>query len=187
MEKMRLIPKGRLILLESWGSRALLLPADLLSKAQGIGAAPAHRLSAEREFAEIPCKVRTSQGEVFEKCLLTFRTDPPLDSSQEKIRLFSDIIDIEPSEFALSLEVRKACALSVQGRGGRALTFVESPIGKKLALNWIVNFLDEKAMAGPQLHLASKDPPQRLGRMPVVNEDPSSITFFIGDWDRRLF
>jgi hypothetical protein len=185
-EKMSIVPGDKLSPLAKWGSMPQVLPPPLWEKAKAIGATPAHLLSTEKEFSEIPCRVMTQDGELIEKSVLSFHTAPPLEPYQEKIRFFTEIVDIEPSEFALSPAIRETCAKSIQGRGGKALTFVESSKGKMFALNWVVNFMDIKGVRGRDVRLSPPDPGRRLGRIPVVVEEPSKITFFIGDWEKRL-
>ena len=185
-EKMSMVPRDKLPMLEKWGSMPQVLPPQLWDKAKAIGATPAHVLSTENEFSEIPCKVRTQNGELIEKSILSFHTAPPLEPYQEKIHFFTDIVDIEPSDFALPLEIREACAKSAQGRGGRAMTFVESAQGKVFALNWVVNFLEWKGVRGGDIRLCPPDAGRRLGRTPVVEEKTAEITFFIGDWAKGL-
>ena len=78
-EMISLVPDGKLSLLEKWGETPLSLPPELLEKARAIGATPAHQLSGEKNYAEIPCRVLTRQGVWIDKVLLVFKVSPPLE------------------------------------------------------------------------------------------------------------
>jgi len=185
-EKMTLVPEEKRDLLEEWSSSPLYLSPELWAKAKAIGATPAHVFSGDKTFAEVPCRVQTRQGEMLDKSLLTFKTVPPLEPYQKKIRLLKDVADILPSDFALPAPVRAASCRSQQEKIGRAPTWVESPEGRRFCLNWTVNFFDSKGFQGKGMRLASPQSPKRKGRVAVLNEPMDDITFFIGDWSEKV-
>lgn len=187
-ETLTLIPRDKLLLLEKWNSAPSVLPPQLLEKAQGIGATPAHELSGVTDYAEIPCKVRTLQGEVLDKCLITFRSTPPLENSTRPPRFLSEIVDLSPSDDALPHLVRLESARSKQDKPGRAPTWVVAK-GRPFLLNWVVNFLDRKGHLGKDIRLAPKGSKHPKGRVLSCSE-PEDLTVFIGDWTydlRKLF
>ncbi len=185
-ETIVLIPRDRAALVAEWGSGPISLPVHLWEKAKVIGATAAHSVSGEKEFAEIPCEVHTRQGERIDKCLLTFKTAPPLASYQIRVRLMKDVVDIFPSRFALPKEVRTASGFSNPAPMGRAATWVESADGKRFCLNWVVNFFDRSKYQGEEIRLMKKNKVTPKGRNIWVEEPTKKITFFIGDWDEKV-
>jgi hypothetical protein len=185
-EMMSLVPEDRRSLLEEWGSTPLNLSPELMEKAGEIGATPAHQLSGEKNYAEVPCKVLTRQGEWMDKCLLAFKSSPPLEDYPLPSRLLKDVADIQPSDYALPLEIRSASSLSVQDKLGRATTLVESAESRRFQLNWTVNFFDREGIPGKDLRLAVGKPKRAKGRVPLAAEPLEQITFFFGDWSENL-
>ncbi|HEY5040024.1 MAG TPA: hypothetical protein VIJ93_13230, partial [bacterium] len=146
--------------------------------------------SGEKDYAEVPCKVLTRQGEWIDKCLISFKATPPLTTYENHVRFISDVSDIQPSDYALPVAVRTASSQSKEARMGRAPTYIETPEGRSLCLNWTVNFLDHKGLKGKDVALARENSKLRKGRMTIVNEPIEMITFFMGDWTesaRELF
>lgn len=132
-EMMILVPDGKMALLEEWGASLMQLPLGLIEKAREIGATPAHQLSGEKNYAEVPCQALTSRGAWIDKCLLCFKATPPFETYSKHALLIKDITDIRPSDYALPLEVRIATCKSAQGRPGRALTRVVSTGGRSFS------------------------------------------------------
>lgn len=188
-EIMSAVPPERFELLLRWGSAPLSLSPVLLDKISLIGATPAHTLSAEKNYAEVPCRVRTAQGGWIDRCLVVFKAPPPLETFYKKVHLASDIADIEPSEFALAHPIRFNTSRSKEEKPGQFHTFVESKKSGPLALNGTVNFLDHKGSKGKDMLLASGTPKPGKKRVPVIVEKPDKIAFFFADWTdsiRRL-
>jgi hypothetical protein len=185
-EMMCLVPEDKLSLVEEWGSAPLNLPPELMAKAGDIGATPSHQLSGEKNYAEVPCKVLTRQGDWIDKCLLAFKLSPPMEEYFLPARLFKDVADIQPSDYALPLEVRSASSLSAQVRPGRATTDVETAEGRRFLLNWTVNFFDRDGVQGKDLRLAAGKPKRGKGRVALAAEPLKEITFFFGDWSENL-
>ena len=184
MQVMSVLPDEKVKLLQEWDSAPLDLTPALFEKAKAIGAIGAHPLSGERDFAEVPCRALTFGNQWVDKCLLSFKTAPPTTSYQKKILFLKDIADIEPSEYALPLEVRAATCRSVETRTGFAPTYIESSKGRRFALNWTVNFFDKKDLKGSEMRLLEEKPGP--GRLPTVLEDTDAITFIIADWSEDV-
>jgi hypothetical protein len=155
-----------------------------------IGATPPHSRARQTRYAEVPCRVQTREGEWIEKCLLTFLSAPPLEDYYEKARLITDIADIEPSSYALPVPVRAATTRSQPDEKGQALTLVETSAGKRLYLNWNVNFVDRKNMKGQDFHLvesfSKSQGKKKQGKLAVIREPFETLTYFIGDWSEEI-
>ncbi len=182
-ETLSLVPREKLLLLEQWNSTSLVLSPALFQKAREIGATPAHELSGLDDYGEVPCQVQTLQGETLDKCLLTFRSSPPLEHFTNPPRLFTEIADIFPSDHALSFPIRFQSSRSKEDKPGRAPTYLVTPEGRPLQLNWTVNFIDRKGLVGRDLSLAPKGSPRPKGRVLSLGE-PEDLTLFLGDWTR---
>lgn len=179
-ETMSSVPPERLELLLQWGSSPLSLSPILLNKISLIGATPVHTLSVEKNYMEVPCRVRTTQGEWVEKCLVVFKAPPPLEAFYKRARLTSDIADIEPSDDALSHPIRFNTSRSKEEKPGQFHTLVESKKSGPLILNGTVNFLDHKGSKGKDMVLGTPKPGKK--RLPVISEKIDKITYFFADW-----
>ena len=189
-EKMTFLSSDQARLMEIWGSTTLSLSNNLYKIVKAIGATPPHVRARQTQYAEVPCRVQTRTGEWLDKCLLIFTAGPPLEDYYHKARLIDDIADLQPSSYALSASLRLAASHSEPNEKGQALTMVETPEGKRLWLNWSVNFVDRKGIQGKDLHLAnvlSKSPSKKKSsKLAVLQEPIASITFFIGDWSEKI-
>jgi hypothetical protein len=189
-EKMTFLSPDQTRLMEVWSDAALALTPELFKKCRAIGATPAHLHARQKQYAEVPCQVKTREGEWFDKCLITFSSTPPLEDFYGKARLISDIADIQTSAYALSTSLRLATSRSEPNEKGQALTIAETPEGKRLGLNWGINFVDRKGIQGQDLHLADElspsDSKKKSGKLAILQEPIDSITFFIGDWSDEI-
>jgi len=184
-EIMTVIPRDKVALVEKWDSAPSFLAPRLFEKAKAIGATAAHRNSLDQDYAEVPCRVLTHQGETIDKCLLSFRKGPPLENYGNSIRLAQEIADIHPSDYALPREVRTASSRSEETRPGRAWTRVESARGAAFNLNWTVNLFDWKGVLGKDIRLPARKAENKPRRLPVIREPMEAITFFIADFNEK--
>jgi len=184
-EIISILPEETASLVEEWDSKPLTLSPELWEKAKAIGATPPHQYTEDKNYAEVPCKVVTRQGETIDKALITFVTAPPLADYQQKARFIKDIADIQPSDYALPHSVRFAASHSNELRG-TGPTYVESSESGLFCLNWVVNFLDNKGTKGKNMALSAQSPNRRPPKTPVINEALDKITFFIGDWSEKV-
>jgi len=184
-ERMSLIPLPKSALLERWNSSPLSLTPDLFNKCREIGATPAHRSSAERNYAEVPCKVRTHQSELLDKCLLFFKGYPPLGDFLKPLRWADEITELHPSDYSLPFPVRFNTSQSQPDEKGRCLTRVTSVNGLSFSLNWTVNFLDHKGVQGKEIRLNSGELKGKKVRAPILTEPMKEITFFMADWNEN--
>lgn len=189
-EKMTFLTPHQVRLMNLWGSTTLSLSNSLFQKAKAIGATPPHNQATQTQYAEVPCKVQTRQGEWIDKCLLIFASSPPLEDFYDKARLIDEIVDLQPSTYALSKTLRLAASRSKPDEKGQALTLVETIEGKRLCLNWSVNFVDRKQIQGQNLRLVNPLPQasskKKSNKLAVLREPIDSITFFIGDWSEKI-
>ncbi|MGH7740077.1 MAG: hypothetical protein ACREL1_08025 [bacterium] len=181
-EMMTVVPEEKISLLARWGSGPQILSESLWTQARAIGATPAHLKSLEKNYAEVPCRGITLQDESFDKGLIIFSLESPLALEAGKILLASDLLDIQPSDFALPAALRRASALSIESKAGVAPTPVQSPDGKTFLLNWTVNFFDRDGLFGKDLRTASS--PSK--RAPIVAEPLAKMTFILADGSPRI-
>ena len=185
-EMMTVVSPARIHSLDQWGSSPQLLPEPLWPKAKAIGATPAHRLSNDNRYAEIPCRIQTRQGKIIDRCLLIFSSQPPLAGDPEKLIGIGEVTELAPSDLTLPLSVRRACCLSSESKPGEAATLARTADKKYFRLNWSVNFFDEGGIPGKDLALAAKSAKDRSIRAPLINEDLDKITVVMVDWSSRV-
>lgn len=188
-EKITFVPKDRVPLLKTWGTTPLSLSGELFQKAKTIGATPIHDLARRAQYAEVPCRAKTRDGRWADKCLLIFTDAPPLEPDFGDARLLEEVVDIEPSAYALPAKVRLATCHSKADEKGNARTWVRTDKDKLLSLNWTVNFVDYKKTKGSELTLVSeKDPTlkKKMGKMALLQEPASTLTFFMGHWSKEI-
>jgi hypothetical protein len=182
---MNLVPEGRLEALLKWGTNPQSLSDKLWEKAATIGATPAHRSARRQGYREIPCRVQTHSGEWIERALLVLTDAAPLAPEFGETGLLSEVVDLEPSPQALPLAVRLASTRSQPNEKGQALTRVQTPDGKELDLNWVVNFLDRKGWVGSEVSLSEKKASlfgkKKQNKVASYSEPLSSIRLFLGD------
>jgi hypothetical protein len=181
-ELMTVISKEKVVFLERWGSKPQTLLEALWLKAKLIGATPAHRLSNDPQYAEVPCRVQTYQGKKIDRCLIVFNLEPPLAEDQSNLLWPGEVAELEPSDFALPLSLRRASCLSRETKPGHAPTAVETPDQKHFLLNWSVNFFEEDGIPGKNLVLAKRI--EKRARL--VGEPLDQITYIPVDWSPRV-
>ena len=188
-KKITFIPKDRLPLLKTWGTTSLSLSFELFQKAKSIGATPIHHLARNTQYAEVPCRVKTQNGRWTDKCLLVFADAAPLEPNFGNVRLLENLVDIEPSSYALPAKIRLATCYSEVDEQGKARTWVRTEKEKLLSLNWTVNFVDYKKTIGSELTLVPEKDPElkkKVGKIALLREPIDSITFFLGHWSKEI-
>ncbi len=181
-ELMTVVSPEKAGLLERWGASPQTLSDSHWLKAKLIGATPAHQLSNDPQYAEVPCRIQTRQGKKIDRCLIVFSSEPPLAEDPGSLVWPDEIAELEPSDFALPRFVRRSSCLSRETKPGSAPTAVETPDQKTFLLNWSVNFFDEDGVPGKNLALAKKNDK----RARLVGEPLDRITYVRVDWSPRV-
>ena len=112
--------------------------------------------------------------------LLLLTDQPPIRLTHRHVRLFRDVVDIRPSDFALPLAVRCATRRADEQRMGFAPTAVEDRSGRLLLLNWSADVFDFEGTPGRDVRLTGR----RWGTdplPPIVGEPRDRITYVYAD------
>lgn len=177
---MNFVPRNRLALICKWNEYQIRISQEHLSKLEVIGRTPPDLYGNGAQFHETPCGVLTKSGERIDLAIVSMQRHPPFEDWRQ-YRLASEIQDIYPSTYALSLAVRIATSKADELRMGFAPTLVEQANGQLIILNWRQNFfmkegIDARAIKLSQRRLDMKNPPE-------IYSPPKNITYFIVDAD----
>lgn len=136
------VSKTRLKLILEWNASSLSLNTEQILLLKKIGRTPlANTRDGKRLYYETPCKVFTKKGEIFNFAIITQQRHAPFEKHRN-YKLASEIHEIQPSPFSLSLEVRNTTAYAESLRSGFAPTVVEKHNGQLMVFNGAENFYD---------------------------------------------
>jgi len=174
-----IIPESRLVIFEEWNNRELYLSEEMLAIANSIGATPPDVYGNGGHLVEVPCEVLTRTGEIFERAILSFQKNPPINFGDADVRLIDSIEQVRPSKFSLSREVRYATAQASEIRMCFSPTLVKSSEGDIYVLNGVTNFIWESDLEGEEFSVfdggGTKNSRDAI-------QDINAITYFVGDW-----
>ena len=126
--------------LMAWNDMKVDLTAEQRSILHKIGRTPPDTYGNGSKYEEYPCAVETTDGEKIDMAVVSIQVVAPLRGSQTN-RLASDIKSIEPSPYALPLDVRRATSDAEEMAMDFAPTLITLSNGEKRMLNWTQNFL----------------------------------------------
>lgn len=175
------VPPERNDLLAEWDTTPLPILSPELNVMKGIGAtAPARWLGSD-SLVEVPCAVSLKSGEKFDPAVVWITTRAPIDVFGPPPRLHRDVAAIEPSRFALPLDVRRATESASEFRMGFAPTRVVAADGTPFVLHWATSVFNHGGIAGNQVSLSRKtfDPEEKAV---IVESDMEIATTIFADW-----
>lgn len=108
----RFITNDQLELFLRWDKQILLPSGEQFEILKQIGGLPSSQYSLYPNNLQFPTRITTNGGQHIDLCLFHFSQAPPFQTSFKRILLLSDIVDIKPSELALSHELRLASVLA---------------------------------------------------------------------------
>ena len=180
----RRITEEQLQLFERWDARSLL-PGDMLfNKLAAIGGLPSGEYYLSPDFIQFPCKIKKATGEIIDLCLLHFSVAPPYQTYFKNILLLDDIIDIEPSELALSHDLRMESMLADEIRMSFYPFTVKPITGDLLLYNGRTHFVSKGEVKGNDIQ--HQVPFSHEAKYRVVDVPFDDITYVIGKWDERF-
>jgi hypothetical protein len=95
--------------------------------------------------------------------------------------LYQNIGVVEPSRFALPMDVRRATVFAPEIRMGFAPTRVVATNGKPFVLHWATSLLYQAGVTGSEIRLSAKT--FRIDESVTIAEADSSLaTYFFVDW-----
>lgn len=180
----RAISEERLQLLLKWDTRSLLPDDTLFDKLKAIGGLPRGEYSLSPDYLQFPCKIMTDKGETIDLCLLHFSAEPPCQTYFKNILLLDDIVEIEPSEFTLSHDLRIESMLVSEIIMSFYPFMLKTKSGELLLFNGTTDFVSKGEVKGDDIQC--QVPFYRDANYKVVNISYDDITYVIGKWDIRF-
>lgn len=98
------VEPGDIPLIEAWNAEPVTLEPEMRTTLRRIGASATHPTPANNET---PCAVTTRSGEHFDCAIVREQDYAPYGGAKKNWRLANEIAKLEPSAFALPLEVRE--------------------------------------------------------------------------------
>jgi len=175
------VPNDRLDILKEWNENQLFIEQEHLRVLEAIGGTgPKHWMGHDRVIA-IPCAISTRSGERMDPAVVWITKRPPIDDFLSRVKLWRNIAAVEPSRFALPMDVRCATALAPEIRMGFAPTRVVATNGTPFVLHWATSLFDQDGITGSEIHLSAK--PFRMDESITIAEvDFPHATYFFADW-----
>lgn len=181
----RFITKDQLELFHKWDKQTLLPTEEQFEILKQIGGLPSSQYSLYPNNIQIPAKVTTNSGQQIDLCLFHFSQAPPFQRYFKKVLLLSDIVNIEPSELALSHELRLASTLAEEIRMSFYPFMVKTNTGSLLTYNGTTQFVSTGEIKGNEIVSEVEFSYNRFDNK-IKDVSFDDITFIIGKWDGRL-
>jgi hypothetical protein len=182
------IPDEYQPLLPEWNRRPLRPTPEVFEALRRIGGTPPEGHGRESRSVSVPCRITTKRGERLDFTRVVFQKTPPL-RLETKLFFIDKIASVEPSEYAMSRELRLVTSKAEELRMCFSPTLVEAPNGRLYVINGWPDFFDLDGVRGADLRLSAraldlKRPPPvyRCGPTNAVIADwePSCLSLLIG-------
>ncbi len=175
------VPGDRLEILKEWNESQLPIDQEPRRVLEAIGGtAPKYWMGHDRVIA-IPCAISTDSGERVDPALVWITKRPPIDGFIRRVRLFRKIRTVEPSDFALPIDVRWATLIAPEIRMGFAPTRVVATNGTPFVLHWATSLFNQDGVTGREVRL-SAEPFEKDESIPIAETDMIHATYFFADW-----
>ena len=176
------VPNDRRDILNEWNENQLPVEQEQLRVLEAIGGtAPKYWMGHDRVIA-IPCAISPRSGERIDPAVVWITKRPPIDDFTSRIRLYQNIRAVEPSRFALSMDVRRATVLAGEIKMGFAPTRVVATNGTPFVLHWATSLFHQDGITGSEIRLSAKR--FRMDESATIAEtmDFTHATYFYADW-----
>ena len=175
------VPPDRRDILNEWNETQLPIEQEQLRVLDDIGGTAARYCMSHDPVVAIPCAISTRSGERIDPALLWITQRPPVDDFTTRIRLYQDIGAVEPSQFALPMDVRRATFLAPEVSMGFSPTRVVATNGTPFVLHWGASLFRQGGITGNEIRLSAK----RFDRnesVTIAEADFTHATYFFADW-----
>jgi len=175
------VPNDRRDILEEWNENPLFIEEEHLRVLEAIGGTfPKYWMGHDGVIA-IPCAISTRSGERIDPAVVWITKRPPIDDFIRRVKLYQRIGAVEPSRFALPIDVRCATVLAPEIRMGFAPTRVVATNGMPFVLHWATSLFDQEGITGSEIRLSAK--PFRMEESITIAEaDFTLAAYFFADW-----
>ncbi len=175
------VPNDRMNILNEWDSKKLSINQEQLHVLDSIGGTEPRYWMGRDEVIMIPCAISTCAGVRIDPALIWITKRPPIDAFTSRIRLYQDIGVVEPSRYALPMEVRRATFLAPEISMGFSPTRVVAKDGTPFVLHWATSLFNQDGITGSEITL-SKKPFRREESVKIAEADTAHATYFFADW-----
>lgn len=144
---------GQLELLQRWTDSDLTINSDFQNTLDQIGTS--QNWNSEKV---IPCSVQFKDGTSTDFAILKISNDPPLGADYDfykSVHFIDEVEQVKPSEFALSMEIRKATETAEERRMGFYPTVTTTGNLKKVVLNGFEVLFAQDGIKGSDLTLSN--------------------------------
>lgn len=174
---MNSVEDGRLPMVLRWSESDLRLTQDIETTLSQIGQTSADVYGNGSQYKSFPCSVRTHSGEFIPIAIVSKQTHAPFEHHRS-YRLSSDIACVQPSEFALPLNVRVATSQAHEVGMGFAPTILQTADHLRLTANWTTNFVSIPGVDARKIVIAKNQ--RYFDDTPAVIDEPRPV-YFVAD------
>ena len=178
---MERVPTPRRDLLDEWDAGPLTPSNAALEVMKVIGATGCDAYGNGRGEWKVPCAVRWPDGNVSNPCVVIISKRPPLDDWRPRVALLTGDATVDPSDYALPQEVRRATHNAIEESMGFSPTLVERIGGASALLNGAQDVLAFGDLRGSDIRLAPEGT-NYDARTPILHSPPDFITHVYCDW-----
>lgn len=172
------VPHDRRDAVLEWSRRDLSVDENSMSVLRSIGATPPDLYGNGSDAVVVPCQIVLASGASHERALFCFQRRPPL--TVDAFAFADDVVEVAPSDFALSPTVRVATTRAAEVSMGYAPTGVRTSHGDQFVLNWTTHFVSYGSLRGADITLdhAAK----ATGR---ILPESAGVVRVIADWSEQ--
>jgi len=175
------VPNDRMVMLDEWDAAKLSIDPEHLLVLDGIGGTAPRYWMGNKGVISVPCAISTRSGERIDPAIVWITRRPPIDAFTSRVRLYRDIGAIEPSRFALPLDVRCATVSAGEVSMGFSPTRVVAANGTPFVLHWATSLFNQAGITGSEIHL-SKKRFSRDEQLTIAEADMTFAAYFLADW-----
>ncbi|HWZ21831.1 MAG TPA: hypothetical protein VNW06_04215 [Cytophagaceae bacterium] len=180
----RLIKNKQIELFYEWDKRELLPSDAQFEILSSIGGLPSTQYMMEPKSVRVPASITKRNGEVIDFCIVHFSPAPPFQRYFHDCILLDDVIDINPSKFALSHDLRLSSILADEIRMGFSPFVVRTNKGDLLTYNGTTQFVSDANIKGDEIVCEMPLDYYKIGKLQDIPKE--RITYVICKWDERV-
>ncbi|MDD4872157.1 MAG: hypothetical protein PHR77_16500 [Kiritimatiellae bacterium] len=175
------VPNDRRDILNEWNENQLSIEQEQLRVLDAIGGIATTYCMGHYRLIVVPCAISMRSGERIDPAVVWITDRPPIDDFVSRIKLYQNISIVEPSLFALPMDVRRATVLAGEVSMGFAPTRVVATNGTPFVLHWGTSLFNQDGITGSEIRLSAKR--FRMDESIIIAEaDFTHATYFFADW-----
>ena len=175
------VPNDQRDILNEWNENKLYIEQEQLRVLDTIGGTAPNYWMGHDGVIAIPCAISMRSGEHIDPAVVWITRRPPVGVFTSRIRLYQNISAVEPSRFALPMDVRCATVFAGEVSMGFAPTRVVATNGTPFILHWATSLFNQNGITGTEIRLSAK-PFRRDESVTIAEADLTHATYFFADW-----